>query len=327
MEDSNRTVLKVNDLKTYYYSSPRARSLPIKAVDGVTFDVHEREIVSLVGESGSGKSTIAFSILRLIFPPGRIVSGEITFKGRNLLDLNDKEMRNVRGKEIALVFQDPTTYLNPVMRIRDQMYETIVAHEGCTVELAKEKSIEILKKVRLSPEVMNLYPFELSGGMQQRCVLAIALSCSPSLLILDEPTTALDATIQAQILKLIKSIRDNSNTTIVLVTHDLGIVAEICDSVNVIYTGKIVEQADVLRLFESPMHPYTQGLLGSVLSIDEFKEKLVTIKGSIPDPTRLPEGCPFHPRCGEVMTICKEKMPSLVRLKDNHTVRCWKYEH
>ena len=324
MKDPNKTLLSVNDLRTYYYPG-NSLEHPIKAVDDVTFSINEREIVGIVGESGSGKSTIAFSILRLIFPPGKIIGGMITYKGNKVLDLNENEMRKIRGKEIALVFQDPTTDLNPVMKIKDQIRETITTHEKCGSELTTEKSVEILKKVRLSPEILNRYPFELSGGMQQRCVMAIALSCSPSLLIMDEPTTALDATIQAQILGLIKSIRDTSDTAIILVTHDLGIVAEICDKVNVVYTGKIVEQADIFDLYESPMHPYTRGLLDSILSINEFKEKLVTIEGSTPDPTHLPKGCLFHPRCGDVMPICKEKMPPLITLDDNHNVRCWKY--
>jgi oligopeptide/dipeptide ABC transporter ATP-binding protein len=316
------TLLSLKNLKTYYYV---ADGSPIKAVDGVTFDVNEGEIVGMVGESGSGKSTIGFSVLQLLRPPGRIVDGKIIYKKKNLLELDEKEMRKIRGKEIAMIFQDPTTFLNPVMKIEDQICETIIKNENCIKELAKEKCAEVLKKVRLYPELMNRYPFELSCGMQQRVVLALALSCSPSLLIMDEPTTALDVTIQAQILKLIQTIREEFNTSMILITHDLGIVAELCDRINVIYVGKLVEQADVLSLYENPMHPYTQGLLRSVLSIDEFKEELVAIEGSVPNPVNLPRGCVFHPRCPEVMPICKRKAPPLVEPKNNHTVSCWLY--
>lgn len=321
MKDT-KPILEVTDLATFFYGT---NGTVIKAVDGVTFNINENDVVGLVGESGSGKSTIAFSILRLIFPPGRIVRGRIRYKEVDILQLAEDKLKGIRGKEISMVFQDPTTYLNPVMKIKDQICEAIISHEGCTNELATEKCADILEQVTLSPEVMSQYPFELSCGMQQRVVLAIALSCSPSLLIMDEPTTALDATIQAQILKLIKSIRDSFHVGILLITHDLGIVAEICDKTNVVYMGKIVEQGDVIELYESPMHPYTRGLLESVLSIDEFKAQLVAIRGSTPDPASLPHGCAFHPRCPEAMAICKKEMPPVIKARNNHIVQCWKF--
>ena len=316
------TLLNVKNLKTYYFTESQV----IKAVDDVTFDVQKEEIIGLVGESGSGKSTIGFSILRLLFPPGRIVDGEIEYEGRNLLSLNDKEMRRVRGRDIAMLFQDPTTYLNPVMKISDQVCETIVKHEGCDRESAEKRCIEVLELVRLYPELKDRYPFELSVGMQQRVVLALALSCSPSLLILDEPTTALDVTIQAQILRLIQSLRKKLGTSGILITHDLGIVSELCDRVNVIYVGKLVEKADIFELYENPKHPYTQGLLDSVLSIDEFKEELVAIRGTLPDPANMPKGCIFYPRCDHAMPICKTEAPPLFNVKKDHTVQCWLYK-
>jgi len=321
---TNAQLLSVQDLKTYFYTSYGI----VKAVDGVSLEINKGEVVGIVGESGSGKSITALSIMRLVpSPPGKIVQGKIFYKGSDILSLSEKEMVSIRGKEISMVFQDPLTFLNPVLKVEDQIAEAITTHQGKTKNEAKKEVIEVLKMVRIpSPsEVAKSYPHQLSGGMRQRVLIAIAISCNPSILIADEPTTALDVTIQAQILELIKELRKELDTSMILITHDLGIVAEVCDRVYVMYAGKIVEHADVYRIFEDPLHPYTSGLLRSALSIDQFSKELYTLEGNVPNLVNPPSGCLFHPRCAYAKEICREKSPVL-QIKGEHTVACWLYK-
>jgi peptide/nickel transport system ATP-binding protein len=320
-ENGSRPLLELKDLKTHLFTSKGV----VKAVDGVNIRVGYGEKVGLVGESGCGKSMTARSILRLIpTPPARVVSGNILFKGRDLVSMKEDQLRQVRGAEIAMVFQDPMSYLNPTHRIGDQIGEAVLQHHG--KEHLQEDIDEALNLVGLSPKsgIKKRYQHELSGGMRQRVLMAIALACKPKLLIADEPTTALDVTIQAQILSLLKDLSEKLNMALLLITHDLGIVAELCDRVYVMYAGQIVEEADVFTLFENPSHPYTQGLLEGVLSINEFKPTLKTIGGYVPDLTQLPRGCRFAPRCSHAMPICEEEPP--VFKKGTQLSRCWLYD-
>ena len=302
----------------------------VRAVDNVSMEVDEGEIVGLVGESGCGKSTLMLAIVRLIDKPGRIISGEIRFQGKDLLSLSENRMVDeIRGKSISFVFQDPTTYMNPIMKIKDQIAEGIVRHDLRIEKKAiYERVINLLKivQIRDPASVAESYPYQLSGGMLQRCLFAIAISSSPSLVIADEPTTSVDVTVQAQLLQLMKELKSKTRLSILLVTHDMGVVAELCDKVGVMYCGKIVEYANVFSLFKSPLHPYTQALLASVTSIDEFKKELATIKGSVPDLTNPPKGCRFHPRCEKCMPICKRMEPPEFRPGEGHTVSCWLYQ-
>jgi oligopeptide/dipeptide ABC transporter ATP-binding protein len=316
-----KQLLEIKDLKTYFYLKEGA----VKAVDGISLNVRENEIVGVVGESGSGKTATALSILRLVQYPGRTVGGEILFKGKDLLAIKPEEMREIRGKQISMVFQDPMTFLNPVMKVGDQIAEAVRIHQGVDRGKAREEARRLLETVLIpSPGlIVDYYPHQLSGGMKQRIVIAIAISCNPSLIIADEPTTALDVTVQMQILSLLKEIKKKLGTSILLITHDLGIVAGVCDRVYVMYAGKIAEAASVADLYGEPLHPYTQGLLRSTLSIDEFRTQLETIEGSVPSLLFPPEGCRFHPRCPYMMEVCKEQ-PDLFKEK-GHEVACWLY--
>jgi len=299
----------------------------VKAVDCVQLAIDSKEAVGLIGESGSGKTMTAFSIMRLVPRPGRIVGGEITFQDRNLLELNEREMQAVRGKSISMIFQDPMTYLNPVMKIGDQIAEVVVRHQHIERGGARRIALDALEKVQMPDPsiIMNYYPHQLSGGMRQRALIAMAISCRPSLLIADEPTTALDVTVQMQILGLIGRIKEEFATSLLLITHDFGIVAEICDRVYVMYAGKIVEGADVFALYENARHPYTRGLLECLLSPKEYKETLPTIGGFVPDLANPPSGCRFHPRCPHVRPICSEKEPPVLEVEPGHSVFCWLY--
>lgn len=319
----NASLLEIQELRTYYYVT----SGTIKAVDGVSLNFKKSIAYGLVGESGCGKSTIAFSILRLVPSPGRIVGGRILYKNKDLLNLNENEMRNIRGREISIVFQDPMTFLNPIMKIGDQIAEVIKLHQNVEKEDVDEMVIETLRRVRMpSPSsITESYPHQLSGGMRQRVIVAIATSCNPSLIILDEPTTALDVTIQAQILELIKNMIDELKMSVLLITHNLGIISEICDEVYIMYAGKIVEYGDIFNLFEESLHPYTAGLLESVISIDEFKKEIVSIPGNVPDLSNPPSGCKFHPRCKHAMPVCQKKEPPSMDMGSNHKVYCWLY--
>jgi len=317
-------VLDIQALRTFFLASLGT----VRAVDGVDLSVDEKEAVGLVGESGCGKTMTALSVMRLVpSPPGKIVAGKITFRGRNLVELSKREMQSVRGGSISMVFQDPMTYLNPVMKIGDQIAEVVIRHQGVDREGARRIVFEALERVRMpTPStIFGHYPHQLSGGMRQRALIAMALSCKPSLLIADEPTTALDVTVQMQILDLIRRTKDELSTSLLLITHDFGIVAEICDRVYVMYAGKIVETADVIALYENPKHPYTIGLLGCVLSPKEYKETLPTIGGFVPDLANPPTGCRFHPRCPHARSVCRQEEPQPIETEPRHKVSCWLY--
>ena len=315
-------LLDVASLRTEF----RSRRGPVLAVNDVSFQVDAGEIVGVVGESGSGKSTIALSLLRLIpDPPGRVTGGSVRFKGRDLLALDEGQMRRVRGDEIAMIFQDPMTSLNPMIRIRRQMTEGLRLHLGLSKDAALARAIEMLRLVGIpaAEERIHQYPHQLSGGMRQRVVIAIALSCNPELVLADEPTTALDVTIQAQILELMRQVMRERNAAVLLITHDLGVVAGMCDRVLVMYAGRIVEQAPRRTIFYNPRHPYTIGLLKSVPRLEgERAARLPQIEGSPPDLSRPPSGCPFHPRCPFATAVCREVVPPLRGLEDGHMVAC-----
>jgi len=318
-------LLQVKDLKTYFYTDDGV----VKAVDGVDFSIRKGETLGMVGESGCGKSVTALSVLRLIQePPGKIVNGEIWFKGEELLRKTPEKMRKIRGNDISMIFQEPMTSLNPVYTIGEQISEAIVLHQKLDKGKALKKTVEMLKLVSMpSPETrVYEYPHELSGGQRQRAMIAMALSCNPDLLIADEPTTALDVTIQAQILELIKKLKDEIGMSVLMITHDLGVIAEVSDDVVVVYAGKAVEYADVKTIFKDPRHPYTMALLNSIPRLtDKPGKKLEVIQGGIPDPLALPSGCKFHPRCKFATDLCKREEPELEKMEDNHIVRCWMY--
>ncbi len=318
-------LLKVEDLKTTFYTDDAI----IRAVDGVSFNVRPGEVVGLVGESGCGKSVVSLSIMRLIkYPPGKIEGGRVLLNDQDLLSFDEKNMRKIRGNDIAMIFQEPMTSFNPVYKIGDQVSEAIRLHQGLERDDAWKEAVKMLELVGIPRpgEIINDYPHQLSGGMRQRAMIAMALSCNPKLLIADEPTTALDVTIQAQILELMKDIKARVNTAIIFITHDLGVIAEMADYVVVMYSGKIVENTDVHQLFKEPLHPYTAGLIKSKPILEEEKETLEYIPGSVPNPSEMPSGCAFHPRCSEVMDICRREMPDLLEPKPQHLVRCWLYQ-
>jgi oligopeptide/dipeptide ABC transporter ATP-binding protein len=314
-------LLAVKNLRT---SFPTADGF-VHAVDNVSFNVRKGEAVALVGESGCGKSVTAMSIMRLVAPPGRITAGEVRFKDRNLAELSERDMRHVRGNDIAMVFQEPMTSLNPVFRIGDQVTEAIRVHQDVSKKQARQRAGEMLELVSIPDPIKRLddYPHQLSGGMRQRVMIAMALSCDPELLIADEPTTALDVTIQAQIMELLASLQKRLGLAILLITHDLGVVAEFCERVIVMYTGRIVEEAPVLDLFANPAHPYTRGLLKSLPSVTGTEARLPTIKGMVPPLTALPSGCKFNPRCPDVMPICLGNEPARMIVGDGHDARCY----
>jgi len=323
-----KPLLEVKNLKTYFYTEDGT----VRAVDGVNFDVYPGEVVGLVGESGCGKSVTSLSIMRLISKPGKVAEGEILLDGQNLLDLSENEMTKVRGNRISMIFQQPQTALNPVFKVGDQIAEVLNIHQHFGEKAGHKRAIEMLQMVGIpdAERRANAYPHELSGGMAQRVMIAMALACLPELLIADEPTTALDVTIQAQILDLIRELRKNMGASVILITHDLGVVAEMCERVAVMYAGEIVEQADVQELFDKPLHPYTLGLIGSIPILGEIKERLEVIPGSVPNLVNLPPGCRFAPRCQARikygLEICTETKPDLIEARDNHYVRCWLYQ-
>lgn len=314
--------IEIKNLKTYFFTEDGV----VKAVDDVSFKIKEAQTVGIVGESGCGKSVTAMSLLRLIpNPPGKIVGGEIFFDGQDILLLPEEKLREIRGNKISVIFQEPMTALNPVYTIGAQILEVIMLHQDLNKQDAEIRVLEILKLVGI-PEprrIAKCYPHELSGGMRQRAMIAMAISCNPKLLIADEPTTALDVTIQAQILDLMLDLKKKLNSSIMLITHDLGVVAEVCDYVVVMYAGKVIEEADVQELFRNPLHPYTTGLLESKPVLHKEKEKLDSIPGQVPDPGNLPVGCYFHPRCSRATDICREKQPELANTGDDHKVACW----
>ena len=315
-------LLEVKGLKTYFFTSDGV----VPAVDGVTYHVDKGETVGIVGESGCGKSVTSLSVMRLIpDPPGKITAGQIFFEGENLLEKSEAAMRKIRGNHISMIFQEPMTSLNPVFTVGDQIAEAIELHQGLRRRDAMGKAEEMLKIVGIPlPERrVREYPHQLSGGMRQRVMIAMALSCNPKLLIADEPTTALDVTIQAQILELMKALKKELGMAIMLITHDLGVIAEMAQRVAVMYAGKIVEEADVISIFRSPLHPYTEGLLRSIPRLDGAKGKLHVIEGVVPNPLYMPTGCRFHPRCPYAMDICKAKEPDFMQISEGHQVACW----
>lgn len=320
MED---TILEVKDLRTHFFTDEGVAA----AVDGVSFSLSRGKTLGIVGESGCGKSVTSLSILRLVEEPaGKIIGGEIIFKDQNLLKLSEEEMRDIRGNEISMIFQEPMTSLNPVFTVGDQIAEVLRLHQGLSKSDAIQKSIEMLRLVGIPlPERrVQEYPHQLSGGMRQRVMIAMALSCNPALLIADEPTTALDVTIQAQILELMKDLKDKLGTAIMMITHDLGVVAEVADEVMIMYAGKVVEHGPVQAVFSNPLHPYTEGLMNSIPDITLDLEALETIEGLVPSIYAMPEGCRFHPRCKYAMDICKDTQPGLVSHEDRK-VRCFRY--
>ncbi len=320
----SENLLEVKNLKTYFFTDGGV----VKSVDDVSFNGKPGKTLGVVGESGCGKSITSLSIMQLVeTPPGKIVGGEIIYNGENLLNKDKDEMRKIRGGEIAMIFQEPMTSLNPVFTVGQQIMEALMIHTDMDKTKAKERAIEMLKLVRipLAEKRFNEYPHQLSGGMRQRVMIAMALSCNPKLLICDEPTTALDVTIQAQILDLINELKEKLGTSIMMITHDLGVIAEVADDVMVMYAGKIVEYGTADQIFETPMHPYTHGLMNCIPKLnDEEENRLHVIPGMVPSPDRMPKGCAFGPRCSEAKKICEEKMPELMEV-NGQKVRCFKY--
>ena len=328
MIEKKETLLEVRNLKTYFYTEDGV----VKAVDGVDFSVGRGEVLGLVGESGCGKSVTSLSIMRLIGVPGKVVEGEIIFEGRNLLELSESEMVHMRGNRMSMIFQQPQSSLNPVFKIADQVAEVLQIHQNMGKEESWNKAVELLRLVGIpDPESKaHSFPHEVSGGQAQRVMIAMALALNPQLLIADEPTTALDVTIQAQILDLMRDLRTRMDTAVILITHDLGVISEIADRVAVMYAGRIVEQTDIRTLFTHPMHPYTQGLMASIPVLGTVKETLEVIPGSVPNLVNLPPGCQFAPRCRKrieyQLAICTQVEPQLLPVESEHLCRCWLYQ-
>ena len=334
-DQSNGNLLEVKNLKTYFYTEDGV----VKAVDGVDFAVKRGEVLGLVGESGCGKSVTSFSIMRLVGVPGKIIEGEVMFDGQDLLKISEKDMQHIRGNRIAMIFQQPQSSLNPVFKAGDQIAEVLDIHRSLGKEAGWQRAVELLKMVGIPDPARkaHAYPHEMSGGQAQRVMIAMGLACVPELLVADEPTTALDVTIQAQILDLMRDLRTKMQTAIILITHDLGVVAEMCERVAVMYAGQIVEQTDVKTLFAEPRHPYTQGLIGSIPVLGVVKDKLDIIPGAVPNLINLPVGCRFAPRCRwrvqHNLEICAQRLPELREMRSDatpattHTVRCWLYHN
>lgn len=316
-------LLQVKNLHTSFFTHVGE----VKAIRGIDFHLDKGEAIGIVGESGSGKSVTSLSVMRLLVYPGKVVDGEIVFKGQHLEKMTEKEMQHIRGNEISMIFQDPMTSLNPVFTIGNQIKEAIRTHQKLSGKELEKKAVEMLDMVGIpSPEKrLKQYPHEFSGGMRQRAMIAMALSCEPSLLIADEPTTALDVTIQAQILQLMKHLKDHLSSSIILITHDLGVVADVCSRILVMYGGLIMEEGTTREIFYHPQHPYTLGLLKSIpkLADKENKERLIPIEGTPPDLLKPPAGCPFAPRCQYAMSVCMDRQPPLASLSETHRSACW----
>ena len=317
-------LLEVRDLTTHFFTEDGV----VNAVDGISYELEEGEVLGIVGESGCGKSVSALSLMRLVpFPPGRIVKGEVLFEGEDLMQVDDSEMRNIRGNQISMVFQEPMTSLNPVLTVERQLTEALQLHKGMDKAQARERALELLRLVGISDATSRIknYPHQFSGGMRQRVMIAMAISCDPKLIIADEPTTALDVTIQAQILELMKSLSAEFGTALIIITHNLGVVARYADRVIVMYAGKIIEEGSSQEIYHNPKHPYTLGLLNSVPRLDRDKqEKLDPIEGMPPDLIDLPVGCSFAPRCKYAFEKCTQETPPLMEVKDGHESACWR---
>ena len=322
MENTNNNILEIKNLHTYFYTD----SGVIKSVDGVDIELREGTTLGIVGESGSGKSVTALSVMGLLMgTTGKVAEGEILFEGRDLTKLDDEERRKMRGEKISMIIQEPLTSLNPVMKIGDQITECILMHNNISKQEAWDKAVEMLKLTGVPrvERMMKEYPFQLSGGQRQRVMIAMALVCKPKILIADEPTTALDVTIQAQILDLMENLKQKTGTSILFITHDLGVVAEVCDDVVVMYSGRVVEKGDVRSIFASPSHPYTRGLLASIPKLGECAEELESIPGNVPNPKYMPQGCKFAPRCSCAFDKCREEEPGFYDVGEGHMSRCW----
>ena len=312
------SLLRIEDLTIHFPTEEG----DVRAVNGVSLSVEAGQTLGLVGETGAGKTTTALGILRLVPEPGQVESGSIIYKDRDIMTMSEKEVQDIRGNEISMIFQDPMTALNPVMTVGDQVAEVILRHQNCTKVEAQQRMIDILGKVGIGPDRASDYPHQFSGGMKQRGVIAIALACNPKLLLADEPTTALDVTIQAQVMRMINDLKREFNTSMILITHDLGIVAESCDQVAIMYAGEIVEYGSLEDIFDHTAHPYTKGLFNSIPSLDKDTERLQPIQGLMPDPANLPEGCKFHPRCPYAVEACAQQHPGMTELTPGHLCRC-----
>ncbi|WP_246056284.1 ABC transporter ATP-binding protein [Alteribacter natronophilus] len=317
-------LLDVRHLKTYFHTENGT----VPSVEGVSFQINKGEVVAIVGESGCGKSVTSYSIMGLVKSPGKIEAGEVLLDGTDLTTLSKRQMRKLRGNDMSMIFQEPLTSLNPLFTVGFQISEVIVLHQDVTKKEARQKTIEMIEKVGIpnAEKIYSNFPHQLSGGMRQRIMIAIALACNPKLLIADEPTTALDVSIQAQILDLMKKLRKELETSILIITHDLGVVAEMVDRVVVMYAGKVVEEGTVYELFRDPKHPYTKGLLESTPKIHERKDELYSIKGTVPTPANMPKGCSFSPRCAFAGDKCREQQPELVQVNSGQKVSCWLHE-
>ncbi len=312
-------ILEIKDLVVHYITEEGT----VEAVNGLNFGINYGETMGLVGETGAGKTTTALSMLRLVpDPPGKIISGEIFFEGKNILQMSEEEIRQIRGNKISMIFQDPMTSLNPVMSVGDQIAEGVQIHQKLNEKDSRDRALQMLEMVGIPGERYHEFPHQFSGGMKQRVIIAIALACNPTLLIADEPTTALDVTIQAQVLELMRNLKEEFNTAMLMITHDLGVVADSCDKVAVMYAGEIIEYAIIEKLFNNPSHPYTIGLFDSIPNLETDVERLKPIKGLMPDPTALPSGCRFHPRCPHAKDVCSVENPMYTEIGEEHIVKC-----
>lgn len=319
MEKENNTILDIRDLVIHFYTEDG----DVAAVNGIDLKLEKGDTLGLVGETGAGKTTTALGILRLVpNPPGKIISGEIYYEGENLLEKTEKQMQKIRGGDVSMIFQDPMTALNPVLRVDEQIAEVIRLHQNCGIEEALKRALDMLEKVGIPASRGKDFPHQFSGGMKQRVVIAIALACNPKLLLADEPTTALDVTIQAQVLSMMNDLKKEFGTTMVLITHDLGVVAECCNKVAVMYAGRIVENGTVQDIFNRTAHPYTKGLFNSLPNMNKKEKRLKPIRGLMPDPAHLPTGCSFHPRCPYADEQCAGELPELKEIEEGHFCRC-----
>jgi peptide/nickel transport system ATP-binding protein len=312
------SLLDIKDLTIHY----KTETGDVRAVNGISLSVEPGETLGLVGETGAGKTTTALGILSLVPDPGRISGGTITYKDKDILQMSEKEVMDIRGNEISMIFQDPMTALNPVMSVGDQVAEVILRHQNCSAIEAQQRMIGILQKVGIGADRVSDFPHQFSGGMKQRIIIAIALACNPKLLLADEPTTALDVTIQAQVMHMVNDLKKEFHTSMILITHDLGIVAESCDRVAIMYAGEIVEYGSLEDIFDHAVHPYTVGLFGSIPRLDIDTDRLRPIQGLMPDPMNLPSGCPFHPRCPVAAKVCEESNPAAIEAAPGHRVKC-----